>query len=76
MPTDFSLRLVSPLTWCSPNPKPDFNSQFSSSIAQRFGTWHHLTRRQLGQIGHQDFGMLRAHAPLFAQHHSDVTDMT
>jgi hypothetical protein len=32
-----------------------------------------LARRQLGQIGYQDFGMLGAHvAPLFAQHHSST----
>src|SRR5215813_2962366 len=38
---------------------------------------HDLARRQLGQIGYQDFGMLGAHvAPLFAQHHSNVADMT
>ena len=38
---------------------------------------HHLARRQLGQIGHQDFRLLGAHVPpLFAQHHGDFTDMT
>ena len=36
-----------------------------------------LTRRQFGQIGHQDFRLFGAHvAPAFAQHHSDITDMT
>jgi hypothetical protein len=29
-----------------------------------------LSRRQFGQIGHQDFGMLRAQVtPFFAQYH-------
>ncbi len=38
---------------------------------------HPLSRRQLRQIGHQYFGMLRARVtPFFTQHHSDITDMT
>src|SRR5918993_5375255 len=38
---------------------------------------HHLSRGQLRQIGHQDFGVLRAHVtPFFTQYHGDVTDMT
>jgi len=38
---------------------------------------HDLARRQLGQIGYQDWGMLGAHvAPLFAQHHSNIANMT
>jgi hypothetical protein len=38
---------------------------------------HDLSRGQLRQIGHQYFGMFRAHVtPFFTQHHSDVTDMT
>src|SRR5262245_65215949 len=41
------------------------------------GATHDLARGQRGQIGYQDFGMLGAHvAPLFAQHHSNVADMT
>src|SRR2546425_11562342 len=36
-----------------------------------------LARRQFGQIGHQDFGMLRAQVtPFFTQDHSDVAYMT
>src|SRR5262249_33867036 len=38
---------------------------------------HDLARCQRGQIGSQDCGMLGAHvAPLFAQHHRNVADMT
>src|SRR5918997_1973204 len=38
---------------------------------------HHLSRCQLRQIGHQNFGLFRAHVtPFFAQHHGDITDMT
>ena len=38
---------------------------------------HDLARCQCGQIGHQDFGMLRAQVtPFFAQYHSDVAHMT
>ena len=38
---------------------------------------HDLARRQLGQIGHEDFGMLRAHvSPFFTQDHRDVAHMT
>ncbi len=38
---------------------------------------HHVSRHQLGQIGHQDFRVFGAHVtPLFPQHHSDITDMT
>jgi hypothetical protein len=36
-----------------------------------------LSRGQLRQMGHQDFGVLRAHVtPSFTQDHGDVTDMT
>ena len=38
---------------------------------------HHLSRRQLRQIGHQNFGLFRAHVPpFFTQYHGDFTDMT
>jgi hypothetical protein len=38
---------------------------------------HDLARRQLGQIGHQDFCLFGAQvAPSFAQYHSDFPDMT
>jgi len=38
---------------------------------------HDLARRQLGQIGHQDFGLFGAQvSPSFAQDHSDFPDMT
>src|SRR5215475_12465381 len=38
---------------------------------------HDLARRQRGQIGHEDFGMLRAHvSPFFTQDHRDVAHMT
>ena len=38
---------------------------------------HDLARRQLGQIGYQDFGMLGAQGtPFFTQYHSDVAHMT
>ena len=38
---------------------------------------HDLARGQCGQIGHEDFGMLRACVtPFFTQDHRDVTDMT
>src|SRR6266571_6745832 len=37
---------------------------------------HHLSRRPLVQIGHQDFRMFRADvSPFFTQHHSDVADV-
>jgi hypothetical protein len=61
----FSLRSLFPLTWCSPSPRPDFNSQGISSIAQRF------------QIGHQEFRVVGAGGtPLLAQHQGDITYMT
>ena len=38
---------------------------------------HHLSRGQLRQIGHQNFGLFWAQVtPFFAQHHGDITDMT
>jgi hypothetical protein len=38
---------------------------------------HHVSRRQFGQIGHQDFRFIRAHVtPFFTQNHGDVTDVT
>ena len=38
---------------------------------------HDLARGQFGQIGHEDFGMLRAHVPpFFTQDHRDVAHMT
>ena len=37
---------------------------------------NHLPGRHLGQIGHDEFGLFRAHVtPFFAEHHHDVTDM-
>ncbi len=37
---------------------------------------HHLSRRRIGQIGHQEFGMLRAHVtPGFAQHQGDISNV-
>ena len=37
---------------------------------------NHLSGGHVGQIGHDEFGFLRAHVtPFFAQHHHDITDM-
>ena len=38
---------------------------------------YHLARRQFGQIGHQEFGVVGAHVPpFFAQYQGDITHMT
>jgi hypothetical protein len=38
---------------------------------------HHLSRRQLRQMGHQYLGMPGAHVtPLLTQYYGDITDMT
>ena len=38
---------------------------------------HHLSRRQFGQIGHQEFRVVGAGVtPFFAQDQGDITDMT
>jgi site-specific DNA recombinase len=37
---------------------------------------HHLSRGSIGQIGHQELGMFRAHvAPGFAQHQGDISNV-
>ncbi len=56
------------------------HSEFSIHLLHRPAALvakHHLSQRQFGQIGHQDFCVIRDHVtPFFTQNHGDVTDVT
>ena len=60
-------------------PQPEVCLQFPIDLLHGppslIGT-HHLSRRPLVQIGHQDFRMVWADvSPFFTQHHGDVADV-
>ena len=59
---------------------PQIRFQFAIDLLNRpafLVRIHNVSRRQLGQIGHQDFRLTRAHVPPgFAQNHRDITHVT